>query len=102
MKLGGVPSEFLKQTPRSFVICMEGMAHAANREFDLSIITSWHTARFALNGYANKGKLAGNKTLSDLLSGQESNPHNDAVQAVAFFHSMKAAGMDVQIERVVH
>jgi hypothetical protein len=96
--LGGSPSEFLKQTPKSFVICMEGMARAANRQSDLAIVTAWHTAIFGLTGYA--GKLKGKK-LSDYLTSDK--PPEAArtkhAKAIAFFHQLKARGFDVQITR---
>lgn len=84
------------------------MARAASRQFDLAIVTAWHTARFALNGYADKGRLAGNHELSDLLSNGNAESKRDddgrvqRARAIHFFHTLKAKGWDVQIERVVH
>lgn len=74
---------------------MEGMARAANRQVDLAIVTAWHTAVFALHGYA--GKLKGKK-LSDFL-GSDSQRATKNAQAIAFFHRMKARGVPVTITR---
>lgn len=77
---------------------MEGMARAANRNVDLAIVGAWHTAIFALTGYA--GKLNGKK-LSDFLSGAE--PVNEQksqnAKAIAFFLGAKARGFDVEVTR---
>lgn len=82
---------------------MEGLARAANRQVDLALVTAWHTARFALNGWADKGRLAGSKKLSDLLSDQGSEPEqSNAAQAIHFFHSLKARGVPVEITRTSH
>lgn len=78
---------------------MEGMVRAARREADLAIVTAWHTARFALNGYADKGRLAGRHTLSDLLSSAQAEPRSKAAEAIAFFHAMKQRGYQVEITR---
>jgi hypothetical protein len=78
---------------------MEAAALAAKREYDLAITQAWHTAIFALNGYA--GKLKG-KTLANFLSGGERvRKQSNAAHAVAFFHRMKSAGMPVSISRVL-
>lgn len=77
---------------------MEGAAIRERKSLNLAIITAWHTAVFALNGYG--GKLKG---LSNYLaSEQESQPVSTAAQAVAFFRNMKEAGFPVEIKRVVH
>ncbi len=97
VSLGGSPSEFWKQTPRSFIAIMEGMAKAANRQVDLAILGAWHTAIFGLNGF--DGKLKGKK-LSDFLSAPEKKEVNTkSAQAIAFFNSLKARGIEVEITR---
>jgi hypothetical protein len=101
VKLGGLPSEFLKQTPRSFVICMEGMAHAANRQIDIGILTAWHAITFY--GAASSGKLAGKK-LSDFLTSvpkptAEDEQREEHARAINFFLSQKARGVPVEITR---
>lgn len=79
---------------------MKGMARAASRQFDAAIVTAWHTARFALNGYADKGRLAGTLTLADLLSAsKQSSRKTKSAEAIAFFHSLKSRGFDVKITR---
>lgn len=75
---------------------MEAAALRREREYDLAIAQAWHTAIFALNGYA--GKLKG-KSLSDFLIGQDKPQVSKAAQAVAFFHSLKARGFPVEITR---
>jgi hypothetical protein len=74
---------------------MEGAALAEKKRFDLAIVTAWHTAVFALNGYA--GKLKG-KSLSDFLTDKPSRPASHA-QGLAFFHRLKAKGVPVEITR---
>lgn len=78
---------------------MEAAALKREREHDLAISQAWHTAIFALNGYAGKLK---NKSLSDyLISKDKAQPKRSTVaDAVAYFHSMKAAGLPVTITRV--
>jgi hypothetical protein len=93
--LGGSPAEFWHQTPRSYVKVMEGMVRAANRQVDLAIINAWHTAGFGLSMYA--GKLQGKK-LSDFLTSAPADRSKDA-EAIAFFHSLKARGIPVEITR---
>jgi hypothetical protein len=78
---------------------MEAAALAAKREYDLAITQAWHTAIFALNGYA--GQLKG-KNLSSYLSSGSVERKSDAAAAVAFFHALKVRGMPVEIKRVVH
>lgn len=75
---------------------MEGAALAAKREYDLAIATAWHTAVFGLQGYA--GKLKGKK-LSDFLSDHSDKQPTKHAQAIAFFHSLKARGVPVEITR---
>jgi hypothetical protein len=75
---------------------MEGAALKQEREYDLTITQAWHTAMFALNGYG--GKLKG-RTLADFLIGKERPKPSKAAQAVAFFHSLKARGIPVEITR---
>jgi hypothetical protein len=77
---------------------MEGAALAETKRFDLAVVTAWHTAVFALNGYS--GKLKG-KSLSDYLSGEKQEAPTWA-KAHAFFSGLKSKGLDVKIERVVH
>ena len=98
MALGGSPAEFWRQTPRSFVAIMEGMARAASRNVDLATVTAWQTAVFGLNGYA--GKLKG-KSLSDFLSSTRSADAQKSkhAQAIHFFHSLQARGVPVEITR---
>lgn len=97
VKLGGSPSEFWRQTPKSYVVIMEGLGAAATRRLDLSIVTAWHTAVFGLNGYA--GKL---KPLSEFLSSKpeiEGDERLHNAKIVHFFHSLKARGVPVDISR---
>lgn len=100
-----MPSEFLRQTPKSFVIAMEGMAHAANRQIDLCIVTAWHAVSFY--AAASTGKLKG-KTLSDFLTSKpgetkrEDDPRLQNARAIHFFQSLKARGVDVEITRTVN
>lgn len=76
---------------------MEGAALKQERAYDLAITQAWHTAIFALNGYG--GKLKG-KTLSDFLVGKDKPKRSTVASAIAFFHSMKSAGLPVEITRV--
>jgi hypothetical protein len=85
---------------------MEGMARAASRQVDFGIATAWHTAIFALSGYA--GKLR-DKKLSDYLTSTneaERAPADDQrmqnARGIHFFRSLKERGVPVDIERVVH
>jgi hypothetical protein len=72
---------------------MEGMARAAKRASEMALFTAWHTAVFALSGYG--GKL---KSLSEYLDRpQLSTKH---AEAIAFFHSLKARGIPIDISRV--
>lgn len=93
--LGGSPSEFWRQTPRSYIAIMEGMARAASRQADLAIVNAWHTAIFVLNGYA--GKLKG-KSLSDFLSGDrvQAKRRSTYADAHAFFGRLKAEGFPIE------
>lgn len=72
------------------------MARAASRNVDLAMVTAWHTAVFGLNGYA--GKLQGKK-LSDFLGAEQPKANTKHAQAIAFFHSLKARGVSVEITR---
>jgi hypothetical protein len=75
---------------------MEGAALRRKNELDLAAYTAWHTAVFALSGYA--GKL---KDLAEYL-GIDDQPNPVALQhakGIAFFHSLKAKGFDVKIEK---
>jgi hypothetical protein len=96
--LGGSPAEFWRQTPRSYVTCMEGMVRAATRQTDMAIVTAWHTAIFALTGWS--GGLKG-KSLSDYLtiSPRHDETRTKHAQGIAFFHSLKARGVPVEITR---
>lgn len=76
---------------------MEGAALRQEREYNLAISQAWHTAIFALNGYA--GKLKG-KSLSDYQVGKERPKQSSTARAIAFFHAMKSAGFPVTITRV--
>lgn len=100
--LGGSPSEFWQQTPRSYVVCMEGLASAATRAIDLAIANAWHTAMFGLGGYA--GKLR-DKSLSDFLTSRPETSEDRSrrlnhAEGIAFFHRLKAKGVPVDISRV--
>lgn len=77
---------------------MEGALLREQRRLDMATYTAWHTAVFALNGYA--GKLKG-KSLSDYLSGAkpEASEKLDNAKLIAGFHSLAARGFDVQITR---
>lgn len=97
VKLGGSPSEFWRQTPKSYVAIMEGLAGAATRQLDLSIVTAWHAAVFALNGYA--GKL---RPLSEFLSskpGSRGDERPQNAEIIHFFQSLKASGVPVEVSR---
>lgn len=83
------------ETPCSFINAMEGAALAAKDKHDLAIVMAWHTAIFALNGYG--GKLKG-KSLSDFLETEAKPPSKNAA-AIAFFHTLKARGFNVEISR---
>lgn len=76
---------------------MEAAAARDEQLIDRGTAQAWQTAIFALNGYG--GKLKG-KTLSDYLIGKPKEDRSAASRAVAFFHAMKSAGLDVKIERV--
>jgi len=82
---------------------MEGAALREKKAFNVAMVTAWHTARFALNGYADKGKLAGTKTLADLLLTDDADePMRREVshaRAIAFFQRLKAEGFPVEITR---
>jgi hypothetical protein len=102
--LGGTDDRFWRQTPRSYLVCMKGMARAANREVDVAMVMAWHTAVFGLKGYA--GKLKG-KSLSDFLTSKPQPKAEDVqrlqnARAIHFFQSLKAKGVDVQISRRVN
>jgi hypothetical protein len=72
---------------------MEGMARAAKRESEMALFTAWHTAVFALTGYG--GKL---KSFTEYLDRPERSTKH--AEAIAFFHSLKARGVPVDISRV--
>lgn len=77
---------------------MEGAALRQKRELDMATFGAWHTAIFALNGYA--GKLKG-KSLSDFLSAKPET-NNQSVQnarGIAFFHRLQAEGIPVKITK---
>lgn len=74
---------------------MEGAALRATREYDLAIAAAWHGARFTAMTQTKKG-LPG---LSNFLA-KKPEPKTGAAHAIAFFHSLKARGVDVKIERV--
>jgi hypothetical protein len=78
---------------------MEGMGHAATLKIDLAVATGWHAAIFGLSGYA--GQLKG-KTLSDFLSAgkrTDAAERSRNAEAIAFFHSLQARGIPVEITR---
>lgn len=66
---------------------------AAERRYDLAIAEAWHAAKF--NGLGQNGKLRG---LSSYL-GKKPSGKTGAAQAIAFFHSLKAKGIPVEIRR---
>lgn len=74
---------------------MEGAALAAERKFDFAIAEAWHAAKFGV--MAENGKLRGLST----YIGKKKGKRSLAADAAAFFHRMKAAGMDVDIKKVV-
>lgn len=78
---------------------MEGAAAKETKQYNLALFTAWHAARFALNGYANKGKLAGSKSLADIMFKDNEQPSSNYAQALAFFHGLKARGFPVNITR---
>jgi hypothetical protein len=92
------PAAFWDETPRSFVNAMQGAALREERAHNLAMTQAWNTAMIALNGYAGKLK---NKTVADYLIGEKPQ-QSKAAQALAFFHRLKAAGLPVEIKRVVH
>lgn len=78
---------------------MEGAALAAKQRLDLATFTAWHTAIFALNGYA--GKLKG-KSLTDFIGDATPKPDSAALKrahAIAYFHRLQAKGVPVDITR---
>lgn len=99
IKLGGSPSEFWRETPRSYVNAMEGMALAAKLKHELALSQAWHTAVFALTGYG--GKL---KDLSEYLgkgrSGAQDNEQLQNARIIHLFNSMRARGFDIKAERI--
>jgi hypothetical protein len=77
---------------------MEGMVHAAQRQFELAISTAWHTAVFALNGYA--GKLEDlSHYLGRAATTDEDREREENARLIHFFHQMKARGVPVEISR---
>jgi hypothetical protein len=100
IKLGGSPSEFWNENPRSYVNAMEGMAHAAKREFDLAISTAWHTAVFALTGYG--GKLKDLREYLDARKNDDGDQRLRNAQLIHYFQSMKAKGVPIDITVTKH
>jgi hypothetical protein len=81
---------------------MEGAALREKKAFNVALVTAWHTARFALNGFGDKGRLAGTKTLADMLLGDDDDePRRELnhAKAIAFFQRLKAEGFPVEITR---
>lgn len=76
---------------------MEGAAIRERNALNAGLFTAWHTALFALNGYANKGKLAGNKSLADIMLTGDDRPAPSNAMAHAFFSRLKAQGFPVEI-----
>jgi hypothetical protein len=79
---------------------MEGMARAANRQFDLCVTTAYHAVAFY--GAAVKDRL---EPLSAYLSsgskrGAEEDERLANAQLIAGFHSLKARGIPIDISRV--
>lgn len=74
---------------------MEGAALAEQKRIDLAMVVAWHTAVFALNGYA--GKLKG-KSLADFLSGSSnvSARRSQFADAHAFFGRLRAQGVPIE------
>jgi hypothetical protein len=81
------------ESPASFVNAMEGAAEMRREAYDLALAQAWHTEAFA-----REKRL---KKLSD-YQGKKSGKRSVAADAVAFFHSLKARGVPVEIRRVVH
>lgn len=74
---------------------LEGAQLRLEREYDLDISHAWHSAKY--NALAQVGKLKGLKSyLGKVASGVRST----ASDALAFFHSLRARGIPVKIERV--
>ena len=78
---------------------MEGAAIRERNGLNVALFMAWHAARFVLNGYGNKGKLAGHKSLSDIMFKDEEQQAPKASSAIAFFHNLKARGFPVEITR---
>jgi hypothetical protein len=81
---------------------MEGMAHAAQRQFELAISTAWHTAVFALNGYSGKLKDLSEYTGRPNEQRREDSNRLSYAQGIAFFTRLRERGFNVRIERAVH
>jgi len=76
---------------------MEGAALAAKRTHDLSIITAWHTAHFALAGFG--GGLKG-KRLSDFLPEEPTEEQRmKSAQALSFFRKLEVRGVPITISK---
>lgn len=77
---------------------MEGAVEREKKALDIGMYQAWHTAVLALNGYS--GGLKGKSLSNFLLTGRdEVRPSGKSAQALAWAHSMKARGFDVQITR---
>lgn len=60
---GFSPAEFWQQTPRSFLIIMEGRLRARRRRWEELVAQAWHTEAFA--------RRKSLPSLSKVLSGEE-------------------------------
>jgi hypothetical protein len=78
---------------------MEGSLARERKQLNVALFTAWHTARFALNGYADKGKLAGHKKLSDIMLTDDEKAKPTRGSARAFFEGLRAQGVPIQITR---
>lgn len=91
------PAEFWTQTPRSFVSIMQAKARAAKAEYDRAIFLAWHTAVFALNGYA--GKL---KELGSYLQAKPIARNQTAAEMLHIMREFQERGASMKITRREH
>lgn len=73
---------------------MKGAADASLERYELATYEAYQAAKF--NALAQTGKL---KALSTYMPKKGSTKKSQAMQAVAFFHRMQAAGIAVKITR---
>lgn len=73
---------------------MEGAAERTKRQADLAFWTAWHVEAFArMEGRDFK------QALKDRFADEETSAANSHVQAIAFFHGLKARGVPIEITR---